>query len=362
MKHEILLFLAASLMLALALVVRGRLQDNYFRFALISVGAFIVAQVLIHTLTDAVQWQRRSSIEGVLQGLLQDNRQGDRLLLVGSSYTARAIDDAVLEQELEQNNAPLLVQLLSYPGVFAFEQDLFLERYLEQSQQRPAIVLIELGSELIATTAKENSMTSKTLRYHDTKRVAMMLHQVIYRMPRENAAELIPLSAGILARHLAHLFNLGILLHIEDTKAAKIRRGFLPDDEVAEGFDIEEARRIIQARRQRSGRIGLNTEIDAYSALIEFRRTQARRLETENLQPVMFYDVPSLDDTRLARTDALCRALGQYCIALDPGLWNLLDETMWTDMGHLNTEGGRVFVASLARRLVDKLGAGNALQ
>lgn len=360
MKTEFVIFLLMTMQLVMVLLVRSSPNFSYVKFGLITISSFFAAQLLLSGLTNAFDLDRASSMEGVVQGLLKTGKQEPSLLIVGSSYTSRALDGERFEKMLANEGIDNDVLQLSYPGSFAHENDYFMDEYFDKIDSPPKSALVEIGTEKISEYKPENRMGSALIRFHDTARISWMLRLIWFDPSETDIIQRLSLSRDVLEHYVAHLFHLGLLLQIEPSQEVSPRSGFYPDDRISSEFDLAHADSVI-LKIKKISTTNPPASMD-FSVKSRYRFAQKERLHVRGVSTVIFYQTPMLDTKRLDDVSRLCAELGDDCIAVDVDLWNRLDRTMWTDMGHLNTKGGEVFGQWLANRAASRMEASHAIQ
>lgn len=335
MKTELaILAMGALLLLPVVLMEPSKPLFRFRLLAFILAGA-IVSQFALDGTLHIFGLVRSTDFFQVIHSLKPIDKKRPTLVLLGSSYTARNADGVYLEKRLKDGGLDYQVRQMSYPGIYAYEQDYYLDGYLSEYPP-PDLLLVELGTEHSLTVKAENFLKHSTIEFHDPERMWILLSNLARSDDRNIWGD----AMSVLTHGLARGFHLGILHALQSRQSGKVRAGFLPEESGVDAPNIDVVHK------------GLYQPVapppaDDYRA--EFRKTQEKRLLRSGIRKVVFWQPPSVSPEQRIRTGSLCKALRSRCLEFDAPA--LLDGAFWTDSGHLNAEGARRLTDWLANRL-----------
>jgi len=340
MKTTAVLFVLAAIVVVLLTTVRTPCLSARRRLLGVSALAFLCAQFGLALLAARIGVHGPSSLAGVFAGALTPTDTGPVVAILGSSYSSRGLDGKLLERLLTRQGMTVRVAQLSYPGAYAYEQDYLFERHLRSGATPPAVVLLELGSEMHIAQRPEERYQPAVLAYRDLDRTAAMLWRVWVNTEGAAAGARMATALDLVLHGLSHYAHLGFL-HSAVFGQPRVLDGFLPEQAVA-GAPTPAA---IAEQFNQSHDPGFDR------AASDFRAGQATAWRRLGVRDVIFFQPPMADPRRRAEVNGLCGALAPYCIAADTRLLSALNGPYWTDLGHLNSEGAERWTHWLAEAL-----------
>jgi hypothetical protein len=349
MKSEALALIGGTLLLLPLWLWRARGVGSLLKFAALLPVGIVVAQIGLAVALQTFELQRRSQFLKVYNEALAqidampDSATVPRLLLVGSSRTARDVDGNFLSKALARSGSHAQVLQLSSPGSYAFEQDYYLDRLLEESQRVPDYVFIELGSDFRGALDPENRYKNDPIAFHDLSRA----YDILSTRLDKGGVELAAVTIG---HTIAYYMHLGIVRYL--TPAGEERRaGFLPEPLPSDAPSKE----LIKQN--------LSTQVTLppiSSEIIEYRLKQRERLLGSGIANVIFVAYPTAAPETRARIESLCAAL-RPCISLnDSKTLELLDGPYWTDLNHLTDVGARSLTEAFAPHILVEMNKNGA--
>lgn len=308
----------------------------------VTTGIFILgivtAQLGLDSLLDYLRLDRRTQFLKVFNHLQYRERQEEsiqpRVLLVGSSRTARNVDGELLQSLLQQRLMSVRVGQLSSPGSYTFEQDYYLERFLAESRYPPDYVFLELGSEFRGAIDAANRFKNDPVAFHDLRRSLDILKgQVDGWRVKESV-----ITVGHL---LGHYLNLGVVRFLTPVGEEQ-RPGFLPENLPEDAPSVSEVDSQLSADVEAK---------DVAQSLVDYRVTQRERLLGLSVQNVVFVVYPIAAAETRARVEKLCASIAP-CISLnDAETLARLNGPYWTDLNHLSHEGALILTRILSDRI-----------
>lgn len=344
-KLSLAIGVAACIVAALHLT-RLTIDWRWLAPAGVAVLAFILCQFGFSGLTSRLGIERQSQMDGVLDGILAERARSPTLLLVGSSLTSRGLDGAALEARLKTFGLGIGVKQLTYPGVFAFEQDVALDTYLRTAAEKPSRVFIELGTELDAAVNSEDRLAPGYILQADPPRAWWGLRILLDRTDVP-LAERTDAAADRARAMLANITSTGFLRQMSHGSRLEPKAGYVPMEGRTKDVTDQQIRDGLAAP--------INGAIDTDRARA-FRLWQHEKLMRQGVKEVHFFVTPIADPVRRSRNVGLCASLGTLCFhADDPVLLQALPPAYWRDMAHLNVEGAALYTAWFAERLRNAL-------
>jgi hypothetical protein len=296
--------------------------------AVVAVGTLIVCEAAASTVLSWAELRRETFMEPVLAGLPDH----PRILIVGSSHSARGLDGDLLQAELQTPIAQL-----SRAGAFAFEQDAGLDKYLAHAS--PPVVLIELGSEFYINSQR-HLFAPYNIEHADLRRTWWGVRLVVGR-PDLSIPEQFEAAWDRVRHMLARVMNAGIVRQARHDPVWP-EKGFRPTSERPASLTDDDIQRSLATED------GPATNV---AAALTFRQWQRDKVLAAGVGKVRFFVPPIADPARRGWADALCAALGQDCMPMDSALVKSIPAGMWADEVHLRPEGARIYTHWFAERL-----------
>lgn len=259
------------------------------------------------------------------------------IVLLGSSYTARNLDGKRLESIVNLSQGPVQVLQLSRPGGYAFEQDFYLEKLLENLY--PFLLLVEIGTEQSITVGSDNHLKQDSIAYHDLTRFLDM-----FRMSTERYTFTIEFVKSAVPHFLARIVNLGLAHAAHRMEEIPVRPGYQPEPKLPSALPLEQ---ILTGLRTESALSAPETRIVTYLG------NKIRRWNAKGVKQVIFWQPPHADPVKRSYTTSLCRSLGEQCLPFND--LTVLDGDYWNDHGHLTKYGAVRFTNWFGQQLVRRL-------
>jgi len=357
MITNIAVFFAITILVAPVLLVKTRHLYSYPLFIFFVIGGFAFAQITLDSFNQETGFSRESQMERVLQGLVREEPSENRMLLIGSSYSSRGIDGKMLERLLKESGSDIHVHQLSYPGVFAYEADFYLDQYLRAVSSPPEYILIEIGTEHSIGIKEENKFAGNIIRYHDNKRAYWMIRQALNSSEKIEFIDRCRLIWNIASHFLANVLNIGLIQHLGPSKDAIPLSGYQPEVMTDADISLDEL-----SAGLRSFSTDTPQKHPYPESEIEFRKMQAEDLFRAGVEHVLFFQPPFAGKDRRERVGRLCMEIGSDCLWPDAYLYSRLKPEYWTDMGHLNLRGSKDITHWLAGKLLVRKETNNAVQ
>lgn len=313
-------------------------------------GAFVLAQAILSGLMHAGAMERFTDFGQVRAHVLRHLDARPLLLFVGSSYTARNLDGAVVEATLRTQGVAMNVQQLSMPGRFAFHQDYELERFLDQTPEKPFVVVMELGTEFSPSPRPEDRFRNEAFTHHDLRRAREIL--AMQSASPDTSWE--DLSVTI-RQTLGHHAHVGIAHAARPERQFPPKPGYQP--EPWSGFDPEHPPAAGPAGRSASAVPAFGPAQLAQSTA--FREQQAARLAMRGIPRVVFLAPVTLDRKRRDAYRTLCSQLAE-CL-LPPSEPDPASLT-WNDLSHLSDAGAREYSRGVGNLLATQLRTAHVLR
>jgi len=306
-------------------------------------GTFVLAQAVLSGMMQAGAMERLTDFGQVRANVLRHLDSRPLLLFVGSSYTARNLDGAVVEATLRQQGVTVNVQQLSMPGRFAFHQDYELDRFLDRTPERPFAIVMEIGTEFSPSPRPENRFRNEAFAHHDLRRAREIL--AMQSASPDTSREDLSVTLRQMLGHHAHV---GIAHAARPERQFPPKQGYQP--EPWSGFD--------PAKPPPFSPAGISpTAVPAFSPAqvaqgIAFRKEQAARLAGRGIPRVLFLAPVTLDEKRREAYRVLCSRLAE-CL-LPPSEPEPASLT-WNDLSHLSDAGAREYSRGVGNLLATHL-------
>ncbi len=333
------LILMSGLTVLLTTVRTTRLHRRW-RLLLAAMVAFIGAQVLLVLAIARAGMTAPSDLARVFAtAAATPADERPELVILGSSYSSRGLDGPLLERLLAERGVHVRVLQLTWPGAYAYEQDFLLSREL-RAFRLPAAILVEIGSEASVTEKPENRCKPQVIGYRDAERSLWMLRQVWYGGHDWDVRTRFEHSLEIVLHSLAYYTQLGFLRSAAIGTPAPFA-GFQPEESSPSPPSAEALR---EALAQTLPPV-------ANPAATAFRRYQLANWSRRGIGTILFFQPPMASAARRGMVAGICRSLGANCLPAAPGLLSDLSGDYWTDLGHLNRAGAKIWTRALADQL-----------
>lgn len=300
---------------------------------------------------------------GLAVALAEDIRKGlsDEepvrfLILDGGSYSARGVDDAILEVELTEGlGTPVEVLALSLAGGNQLERWTVLRRAMDlldrderaRFDAAPKLLLLEMHAQYDRYPLiqfENNRYSDRAFAYLDAAVFGEVL-RAEHGIPRSQAgiAQWIDVSAHV----AANVMNVGLASRVVPIEAVGRRGGYVPLDRAASDFRFRGTKAVRKSLEQAT------LPADEFPwRNIELRRERYRKVLGE-MPEVVYFSVPTARVYDLEYANGFCSTAGYPCVT--HGHWGLLQrldaEEFWYDTTHLRERGAKVYTRWLSRQL-----------
>ena len=360
-----LTFGLSSLVLLQLIVVRGRWPIG--KVLLVFGCGLFVGVVLINAWLQPPRFLPRATTSGLSMGLAQGIREGlsdpetsEFVLIDGGSYTARGVDDQLLERGLSGSlKRKVKVLALSLPGGNHYERWSVLRNGLalldadtrHRFEQSRITLLLEIHSSYDhypLAQLRKNKYSDRAFAYLQPG-VALAAALADHGPMRQELRR--KMWVDVLSHGATNAFNVGAFHRFVPSSEVEPGSGYQALLKPARGYRYRGMRKAAAAFRERSA----NFPAGFPEKNIEARRRRIYKLLAAR-RPVrtIYYSTPSLNGGDLLYSYAFCRRFTQYA-CIDHAKWQLLkrldSKDMWYDNVHMQRRGAELYSAWLARQL-----------
>ena len=292
---------------------------------------------------------------------LRRGEAGGFVILDGGSFSARGVDDQMLERSLAAGlDSPPTVLTLSLAGGNQLERWSVLRRAIalltreerERFLAAPMVLLLEIHAQYDRyplVQLRRNRGSDRAYAYLDFPTALDALRGDDGNPGMGQRLQ----QWGEVARHVTvNLTNAGLATRIVPPDEVKGRGGYVPLERSSGRSGFRGTRAVRQRLKQ-----PIQMEHDLPWRNIELRRDRYARVLGS--QPrIIYFSVPTLREVDLDYARGFCAALPDYpCITHEHAklLRSLDDAGLWFDTQHMQRGGAEIFTPWLSRRVVDVL-------
>lgn len=310
-----------------------------------------------------------ASTSGLAVGVASDIREGlatpgleGFFILDGGSYSARGVDDAMLEQRLSRSlGGPVKVLTLSLAGGNQLERWKVLEHALAMldREEREAFLASQktLLLEIHAQYDRYPLVQLRRNRYSD-RAYAYLDTEVAVEVVRTDQGEMDAdarqnLWTDVVGHVLINLMNIGLATRVVSADDVSPGGGYDPLDKAARGYEFEGTK----TARQSMKRPPLEAKELPWHNIERRRMRYTQALGDDGLR-VAYFSVPTPRTFDLDYARGFCAAVTGF-VCIDHAHWGLLqrldEKRFWYDNGHMQKRGAEIYTRWLSSRLAEGL-------
>ncbi len=342
------LFLLAGIALILAHGLKLPLMGRRMTAISAFVGGLLLSAVTVKAIAGAAGIGRTTDFDRYVNAAVATATQDDAPLIVftGASYSRNGIDPDRLTLALRDRGFPHRVVSLSIEAASILERDAHLEQFMTLSGRVPDVVFVEVAKDFDERAAYmfgNSKFNTRAIEQFDLATAAWTGFGILGGACRgmKNCA----LDSAYLGAHSAlNFFNVGLVSGGERSS----------DIDAVPAYDPQS-----EPRRETNPDLALQSKLaETYQGpqwARSFRLQQLRRLKSEGVRQVAYYQPPALDPEARAYMDGLC--VGEFvqntCISPnDPALMRQLNGDFWFDPSHLLDSGTAIYNAWLVDQII----------
>ncbi|GAA3931701.1 hypothetical protein [Luteimonas lutimaris] len=300
----------------------------------------------------------KSVANDIRQGLGTPDLEGF-FILDGGSYSARGVDDAMLEQRLSRRlGAPIQVLTLSLAGGNQLERWKVLENALAllDRDERDAFLasrktlLLEIHAQYDRyplVQLRRNRYSDRAYAYLDTE-VALEVART--ERGRMEPDEYRRLWIDVLGHAMVNIMNIGLATRVVSAEDVLPGGGYDPLDGPARGYRFKGTKSARQSLKQPP----LEAEELPWHNIERRRARYARVLDGGSKPQIIYFSVPTPRTFDLTYARGFCAAVSGFS-CIDHSHWGLLerldDKRFWYDDGHMQRRGAEIYTRWLSSRL-----------
>lgn len=292
---------------------------------------------------------------------LRRGEAGGFVILDGGSFSARGVDDEMLERSLAAGlDSPPTVLTLSLAGGNQLERWSVLRRAIalltreerERFLAAPMVLLLEIHAQYDRyplVQLRRNRGSDRAYAYLDMPTLREAFRADHGDRDLDHRLQ----QWGDVARHVAvNLANAGLATRVVPPDEVEGQGGYVPLERSSRGYRFPGTKAVRQHLKQ-----PVQMEEELPWRNIELRRDRYARVLGDRPR-VIYFSVPTPREFDLDYARGFCAAVTDYpCIAHDH--WTLLhrldDAGLWYDNGHMQRGGAEIYTPWLSRRVVDVL-------
>lgn len=342
------LFALAGLALIFAHSLKLPLTGGRFGAVTAFFLGLLLSAFAVKSLANASGIGRTTDFDRYVNAAVATATQDDAPLIVftGASYSRNGIDPERLTLALRERGYPHRVVSLSIEAASILERDAHLKQFMALSKRTPDIVFVEVAKEFDHRAAYmfgNSKFNTRAIEQFDLTSTVWTGFGILGGAC--DGAKGCVMDAGFLGLHSTlNLFNVGLIGSGETVSSISAIPAYDPQDiprtEITPHLALEQ--------------VSAET-FQGPQWVRSFRHQQMRRLKSEGVRKVAYYQPPALDPATRAYMDGLC--IGEFvehvCLSPnDPVLMQQLNGDHWFDPSHLLDSGTAIYNAWLVEQII----------